>query len=415
MKLMSEFFISFREYKYIYIYYLFLFFICASWTETNMVAPSIVLRTIVTGLVFLPLFKYVWLLPTILVLFVGLRFNSIAPYGYIPQTWSFYLLISIVLCLFNIKVLGEKNRYLIGCAIYVFLVDLFNLVFFSEFFLLIIFVLLLNKIEMDDKAINLFLFSFVFLSIILSIYYFLFADKFEISYDITDLSRSTWVDPNYFGILLGCGVIISLAFLMKVVTYKSVNRIYFFIFLLCFILSMAVIILQASRGAISSIFSSFFIMFAFSKRIDLKHKILFLFFVVLFVFVMYHMGYLDLLFLRIESDSSGSGRIDIWNEKLSNALDNNFFLIGGGYQNAVEVLPKCDPHNDYLALFLDYGVCGVLFYIIFLVKMVRTKNILLCSFAVYCFFASLTISPVTNPTGWCSIPFFMALIYKLKQ
>ena len=412
---MGDFSILFKKHRYVYIYYIFMFLICLSWTNTSLVAPPTFLRIIITCLIFFPLLKYVWLLPTVLVLFVGLRFNSVAPYGYIPQTWSFYLIISIVLCIFNVNRFYTKDRFLILFLVYVFLVDLFNLIFLSDFFLLLLSLYLLCRIEIKSEGINMFLLSFVLLSVVLSIYYFLYANEFEVSYDITDFSRSTWVDPNYLGVLLGCGLIISLAFLMKIVPYKRVDKKYYILFCLCALLSISVIVLQASRGALLSIGTSFIVMVFFSKNVSIKRKLIFSSFVFFTFLVLFYIGYFDLLFFRIESDTTGSGRTGIWLEKINNALNNTLFIIGGGYQNSMELPPKIDPHNDYLALFLDYGIWGVLMFIFFWVKIFKTKSIFLCSLAIFCCFASLTISPVTNSTGWCSIPFLMLLINKLKN
>lgn len=412
---MGGFLVLFSKHKYIYVYYIFMFLICLSWTNTSLVAPPIFLRIIITCLIFFPLLKYIWLLPTVLVLFVGLRFNSVAPYGYIPQTWSFYLIVSIILCIFNVKRFSIKDRIFILFLMYVFLVDLFNLVFLSDFFLLLLSLYLLSRIEIKSEGVNLFLLSFVLLSIVLSVYYFLYANEFEVSYDVTNFSRSTWVDPNYLGILLGCGLMISLAFLMKIMPYNKVDKKYYILFGLCAILSISVIVLQASRGALLSIGASFIVMVLFSKRVSIKRKFIFSLSVFATILVLFYMGYFDLLFFRIESDTTGSGRTDIWFEKINNALNNPLFIIGGGYQNAMELPPKIDPHNDYLALFLDYGILGMLMYIICLLKILKTKSIFLSSLAIFCCFASLTISPMTNSTGWCSIPFLITLIYRLKS
>ena len=93
--------IAFKKYKYLYLYYIILLIICVSWTNTDMIAPPMFLRILVTGAIFIPLIKYIWLLPSIIILFVSIRFNSIAPFGYIPQDWRTYSYITILILIIH--------------------------------------------------------------------------------------------------------------------------------------------------------------------------------------------------------------------------------------------------------------------------------------------------------------------------
>ena len=104
----QSFSIDFKNHKILYIYYLFLHFVCLSWTDIGMVEPPVILRLAVTAGVFLPLVKYFWMAPAVVILFAGLRFNSVAPFGYVPTSWSIYEYMILLLAVLHVVL--YKNR-----------------------------------------------------------------------------------------------------------------------------------------------------------------------------------------------------------------------------------------------------------------------------------------------------------------
>lgn len=412
---MEHFYINTKKYKWIYIYYLVLHFICLSWTNTGLVAPNIILRLGVTIAIFVPLIKYFWMAPSVIVLFVGLRFNSIAPFGYIPQTWSAYCWLIIIIYILHNYVYKNKVKFSFKqllLLIFIFFIDLINLQPFTPFLLFVILLCILYNSINNEISLNISMFSFIILALTLSIYYFVFAKEFMESYYGSDAERAAWVDPNYFGILIGCGIILSFILLFTTKTHIILK----IIFILCIILGYIVIILQASRGATLAI-SVAIIIFLFLSKMKLYNKIFISFLIIIGVVYLFNSGYFTLLVDRTLNDAgTGSGRTEIWNSKFLDWSDNFINFIGSGYQSSVhKFIPyHLDCHNEFLSTLINYGVVSIIIIIISVFNIMTkfknfTFNLPVTSFILMSF---MTLSPFTIQTGWIACPMLIVILYK---
>ena len=423
---MNTFDIDFKENKRLYLYYLVLHLICMSWTNISMVEPHIVLRFLITACVFLPLIKYFWLTPAVITLFVGIRFNSVAPFGYIPQSWTTFCYLVVAISLLNQIIYKKKylrtNHVQLSLLFLLYIIDVINLKFFSELILFTLILFIFYNILDKKKTILLTILSFIILSISLSLYYFLFAEKFLISnysYDVSGLERSLWVDPNYFGILLGIGVLFSFYFLIsrRQQEYHIFLKVLFYS---CIILSFIVIVLQASRGAIFALFLSMIYITSFIK-LTLKKKISLIFITLIGLFFLLEKGVFDLLILRVNEDqSTGGGRFEIWNEKLSYLMNYPRYLIGAGYKGSIYDFPpfNTDCHNEFISTLLNYGILGLLLLLLIPFKIfLRTKKykVIVIALLLYSYVAFFTLSPISSMTGWVGIPLLFPIILRLSN
>lgn len=412
-----------KQYKWIYLYYIILHVICLSWTNTAMVQPAMPLRLGITAAIFIPLIKYFWLSPAVIILFVGLRFNSVSPFGYVPQTWNIYIWIVLIIAMLHS--LLYKNKFVLKFSskqllllIFVFAIDLINFKIFNTFLLFVLLLFILyNSIE-NRRSFNVAMLAFVLLTITLSIYYFVFAKEFASIHYGSDAERSVWVDPNYFGFLLGCGIVISGAFLFTTTIAEKLNIVYKVIFITCIVLGLITIILQASRGASLAIMVALLIEILFSK-IKPIYKIIILLISSGFIVYLFNSGAFTLLVDRVLSDNTGSGRTIIWERKLNGWIEKPINLLGSGSQSVVYDFPpyEIDCHNEFISILINYGVIGLIVTIITSINLIRIrkKNAFIWSIVAFLFIGFMTLSPFTCQTGWIALPFLIMILYKYIQ
>ena len=417
---MQTFTLDIKRNKYLYLYYLFLHLVCLSWTNTGLVAPPSVLRLAVTFAVFVPLVKYFWMAPAVIILFVGLRFNSVAPFGYIPQSWNIYCWLTLIIALFHSILYKKKSLFKFSnpqilLFFFLFFVDLFNYQLFSPLltFSLTLFVLY-NSIN-DRLALNLAMFSFVLLTITLSIYYFIFAQEFMMSYYGSDVERATWVDPNYFGVVLGCGIVFSGGYLFSAIPAK-ISNFYRIVFVTCIILGFLVITLQASRGAMLAIAGALVIQLLFSK-VKWYIKFISILLSAIGIVYLFQSDYFTLLIDRtLNDDGGGSGRAEIWASKLEHWSESFWNLFGTGYAGVVTKFRpvNTDCHNEFISTVISYGIIGIAVMLgAFLkVMIIRRNRAFLWSGLAFLCIAFMTLSPFTCQTGWTACPLFIVLFYK---
>lgn len=414
---MNSLYIAFDKYKYLYLYYIILFFICISWTKTALIPPPFYLRIIVSAAVFLPLIKYIWLLPSIIILFIGIRFNSIAPFGYIPQDWRLYSYIVLIISIIH-TLIYKQYTFLISKSqllliAYIFIIDAFNSILFSDFLFYSLLLIIVYESLQSDISINLFYISFVLASLVLSIYFFIYGQEFAQIYNYSSgINRTAWVDPNYFGSFLGIGNILSfyLLFFLKKIKF---NLIYIILFISCIITSSLVIILQGSRGTLLAIGISIVTML-FTSKIRMIYKLSISIVLITSVIFLVDQGAFSLVLYRIQEDTTGSGRFQIWTSKLHEFYYSIKNWFGSGYGSSFLLWEKIDCHNEFISMLINYGMIGgiiLLQYIFYFFKKgMKDAFILACSF--YIIISFTTLSPLSNQTGWCSIPFLIVLLQK---
>lgn len=402
--------------------YIFLLAVMVSWQD-ELNTPSTTLRLGFLGLSIAPafIFKQYKFLPVVIALFFTINYFGTA-LSYYP-TYTYYytglvfiayflckgarqknwhmappwpLLVLIPLILFNDLITGIEVRDTLYCLIFLAL-SLF----------------LYPKLTDNNSVILLFKLAFIVSTIVLCTEFLTFGQKFLVSYDVTgNLERERWTDPNYFGCVVGMGTIIAAIELLT--PYKK-NMLEKALFIGTLGLSIAVLIMNASRGALLATAAgvTYYVIVSKSRT---WVKILTILGGVFFIGYLYRNSYFDLLEARMDVDlQTGNGRTVIWTTKLhafwgqSNPLQLLFghgglggLCLGyGGIQGF---------HNEYIAMLVEYGILGfisfasLLYYPIKKAKQNRGVAVMVIYFVVVC----MTLEPITS--GYITYYCFLLLI-----
>lgn len=300
------------------------------------------------------------------------------------------------------------------------MVDLFTDGFVYHIFyalvIICIFSFMFNKNYTDaEKKMSI---AFIIVTIVLCYYFIFFRDNFTESYGKygTNLERILWTDPNYLGCVIGMG---TMCCGIKL-TDKTLNKFIRLILVLIIGISLMVLVMNASRGAIVAVLLSSSILFITSP-VKLFYKFVFLGLVIAFLYVLYNNGYFELLEYRVENDSTGSGRTIIWERRLKEFAQGptSNIIFGYGHKEALILgtgttyLIGC--HNDYIAFLVTYGIIGLFLFLNILafpiVKIISTKQFLgmshvftLTSYIAIC---CITLEPFTLGR----IPYHMFYLY----
>lgn len=403
--------------KRLYIYYSLLLVILCTWFSTES-APPMPLRIIFLSALVIPAFyKNTNLLVPVITCFTALAYYGFSR-SYMPTEKSIYLLITIILLLFNIHRLGRFQRppilLLVFCS-YILIVDLFTGENLEEIdYSILIITLSFYLVSLDGYEKNLYMVGFLIVTLILSLYFFTYGQSSAV--EVSETGRRYWRDPNYLGNVCSMGLIFAYNVLVnKLTSSKLFKR-------LCFVtvaVGMLMLVMNASRGAFLSMTVALVIITLFSK-VKLKTKISMVILIVLAVFLMYSFGAFDVLSDRImnEDDDTGNGRTIIWEAKMLGYLDLSMFekLFGIGYKGGfyLAIPGGYGFHNDYLAFLVDYGLVGLilfislLFYPIKLVWNNPSKRIVVLSLILFLMTCCATLEPFTM--GYLTYWYFYMLI-----
>lgn len=349
-------------------------------------------------------------------------FTTLAYYGfshsYMPTEKYIYLLMTIMLFLFNIHRLRYFQRppiLLIFFCVYILTVDLFMGGSFAEIdFSILIITFSFYLVSLDGDSKDTYILGFIIITLILSLYFFTYGQSSVV--EVSETGRRYWRDPNYLGNVCSMGLILAYNVIVnKLTSSKLFKR-------LCYItvsVGMLMIVMNASRGAFLSMSVAMVVITLFSK-IKLKTKVGMTILIVLAVFIMYSFGAFDVLNNRImnEDDDTGNGRTVIWEAKMLGYLNlptiEKIFGIGhdGGFNLAI--LGGYGFHNDYLAFLVDYGLVGLilfislLFYPIKLVWNNPSQRIIVVSLVLFLMTCCATLEPFTM--GYLTYWYFYMLI-----
>ncbi|EKE15632.1 MAG: hypothetical protein ACD_11C00116G0019 [uncultured bacterium] len=180
---------------------------------------------------------------------------------------------------------------------------------------------------------------------------------------------SFYLSPNHLAMYLAPGFFIG-TYLIK----NPVNKKYLFFLSALLIFIASAFYFTFSYGAWLSVFLSFALLFFIGKDFILKKNVLVLSALILFVFFVFQINNPKLSFLD-NPRSSLSSRMMIWDSGLKIIKDNPFFGIGpGNFQNKYLEYQKFflpylewavpQPHNIYLAFWLQAGILGLLGFLI---------------------------------------------------
>lgn len=417
----------FEEYSnkkiWVALYYLVLVLILSSWTDTSS-SPNPIYKIAYLVVLLLPaLIKAPDYIPCLII-----GFSGVALYGYTSSYMPTYvpvylgvLLISYLIFVKNKCFRLKSPNFVICFAVYAALIDLVNGYYVENitFSLLIISVLAkFLKCEISEKDISRASFGFAFTTFMLSLYFLVFKEQFTQDYYAqgSGLERTGWMDPNYFGMVLGMGTVSSMVLLSRIKELGFYEKLFYFATIA---LSVPVLVLNASRGAILAVAVSFAFMLLFSKT-KLAYKIIVIAITFVFVFYLFNNSFFDLLAYRIVNDSgTGSGRIVIWQKKINAFLYSNPFsmLFGNGNIGGKELgMGKAvGSHNDYIAILCAYGIVGLLFFLYMLIypiisiKRDATKKVLVWTVTIYIIMACVTLEPYVAGR----LPFFFFYFYAI--
>lgn len=362
--------------------------------------------------------------------FIVVIFTTISLYGfsfsYLPTNSSIYAIIStFVVAYFNFKKRLKKKAEdkidapgLVTLFLYVTIVDFITSGFVASItYCLIVLLLFLFIGKSNNRFIGI---AFSIASLILSLSFILLREHFTTEIYLGKVSsgieRSGWTDPNYFGTVIGLGVVSSF---IKLFNTKQLTLIPKVFYIATISTSIIVLILNASRGAILAVAISFMILLFFSK-VRNSYKIYTLVVLLIFMYVLYDNGYFNILQYRMSlGDTTGSGRTGIWERKLdyfwnkSDSIFNVLFGYGnrGGFY--LGYLQGRGFHNDFIAFLVDYGIIGLILFINVLIKPLLRKinslrsNIVPLVVCVYIICCSLTLEPLSLG----AMPYWLFFLY----
>jgi hypothetical protein len=409
------------------LYYFVMLLISLSWSSMDFVEPNRIERYLFLLFFILPFFKFPYIAPPLITVFLSIRLFSVSPYGYLPSQINVYLLLALVLYFTNLqnKLLFQTNRFIIGLLIISVFSNLINLRtdthVSSEFDFpkLLIMSLLLSKLIKNGFDVKLMEWSFVITTLCLSIYGLVFYQDFVANtIGIQDADRIYWNDPNYLGSVLSIGMIISFKNLMD---FKNFKRLPLIIYILTFIFGLINLGMFASRGAFLALTIPF--LYITYKRTNSVKTIVFtsLIFIGL-ILAFSNLSIFETIIDRFNDESltTGSGRTVIWSKSFGYFLHSDIItlLFGGGGIFTHEIVGKAtegiyySSHNNYLEILYDYGIVGLLFFIGMLVYWFKSNpnNIMAISLVLLLAISCMALSPLMYPTFW----FLIILVEKQK-
>lgn len=419
--------------KYLLWYYIFLLLIFAS--RQGNTAPSLIIRLAFMVLAILPtVLTNKVSYPAVITLFFTLTLYGFA-YSYMPYTLSLYVFVTLLMTIFIRFKYCLKTKipfHLLFFPIYIFLVDSISgigrsgSVLFEDSVYCFMIVLCFLSMPVPKTSTSLKQLSLVFIviSIVLSIYFLLNREAFAVSYDYSGkYERSGWIDPNYFGTILGMGVVIAFSKLLDRNKDRK-NRTEDILSFAAIMLTLPVLLLNASRGAILSVIVAGVVLFMFAKA-KIWHKFLIIIVAILVLIYLYNNQYMDLLAYRIANDGTGgSGRLSIWSSKLAAFSRGSLFniLFGYGYVGGLNVSGRLIGfHNDYVAFLVDYGIVGffLFMYMMFypLMQVPRKSYVYprILSITLYLSVTCLTLEPLTAGRLPYFIFYLLALLYTYSR
>ena len=160
----------------------------------------------------------------------------------------------------------------------------------------------------------------------------------------------------------------------------------------------------------------------FNKTSRLRTKIITVVLASFFIVVLYNNQVLDLLIYRIQSDTgTGTGRTEIWGDKLSQHLDSISFLsafFGRGFENTWKLggygRDYIGCHNDFVAFFIEYGLIGIILFLLLIfypLRVAKTKSLRsdILPLVAYLIVTCMTLEPFSM--GYLPYCFLLLFIY----
>lgn len=362
-----------------FVYYIVLIVLSFMLMTPGVMLPSI-LRIVLLILIFSPVVCNIDEFPFVFVTFYGISSVSFSPI--LPTSEIYYITIVVVFYLLKNNI--NENKFLIGSFLiysYFLISSLLHLDYNSSLTWFLIAILICDMIRDEQDLMKIF-YSFIIISIFLSVLFFMHRGAFMEQYGANsqDLERSTWINPNIYGGNIAIGGILSIAYLTNFIKITKTK----FMTIVCattFILTFIALILNASRGALLAFSIPSVLMLIYSNT-KMSYKLLFISIVCIFIVFTYTRTQIfDLLMIRMSEDSvaTGGGRTEIWELKIEKfLLECNIFdlLFGIGETASANIGRYVSTHNDLVTAMIAYGIIGLLMflYFIFIYPIVKAKN-----------------------------------------
>lgn len=400
----------------IYIYYVIMLLILVSWTNTTSTPPELYRIIYLIALMMPAILIAPTMLPIILTLFY-----TVSNYGcynsYMPnQTYLYLPFLFLALILNKDRTSSKDIIFIVVFLVYTVIINLISSATFEPISSCLIMLLCFYKLVpwLNSSYVHLFSYALLLISLILSLQFIINGSNFQDTFGYGEFdSRTEWMDPNYFGCVVGIGAIASL------IEGLSNSKSSILKNLICFIvygISCYVLLKNGSRGALLSTFCSSVVLFIMSN-IKFSKKILAIILFILFLFVLYNIGVFDFLLYRIVMDEGGggSGRTTIWSIKMDSFGGLPFYnqLFGIGYEEGMMLgfNYKRGFHNDFVAFIVEYGYLGIFFLLYFLLMPIRCcyNKWVVVSLVIYVVTVSLTLEPISGGM----FPYFSLILYAI--
>ncbi len=411
--------------KFLIFYYGALLILLMSWKST-VAAPAVLFRIAYILAVSAPLFflekGYT---PIVFAIFSIITLNGYS-FSYMPTNVLWYCGILILLFMGNIKAIKLGRIFTIPRYLWLLLIDVIivNLLmnqdidFVSESFIALVLFLLFVPFN-NKQYVSLFYLAFSLISFVLSVFYITAGAQFSDVYADSGIDRALWMDPNYMSTVMGMGVVTSVLALSSRNNNSFIETAFFSI---CIPLSLAVMILLASRGGLlaTAVAMLFVLIFGNVKK---SYKIIGSIAIVGFLVLLYNSGYFELLQYRLTDEGNfetASGRFGYWRLKLRNYNDEPILnkVFGLGYRKALVLGSNYEIgfHNDIIAFLVEYGVVGLVLYFVMMINPIKKatsmkKETIAC--VLYLFTCGLSLEPISS--GRLSYFFFYIFILVLSR
>ena len=405
-----------KKNAYIIIYYLFLLGIFFTWHDFQNnpgIAPRLAYFSLVAG----PLFfiNKDWAVPIVTLFFILAKDNYTS--SYLPTELYTYILLLLAIAI----VRGRRNM-LTETPLVVFLLFAITLIcnlFFGTFEnvtgMLLLLILALQSGGAKDAMTTKYLsYSFVVAGVVISVYQIQYGEMMAVEswMGTEQIERQGFKDINYTACVISLGVC---AAMINIFVEKTLNNIWKLILVSSILLMVYSLFVNASRGSILAVAFPALVLLICSKT-KLWLKIFSIVFVLLALYVAYVNGVMDYLLFRIENDSTGTGRTEIWSGALNqynmsqNALN---MLLGYGYEGGRNLVHRA-LHNDFIAFLVEYGFIGFCCFIVFffrpLFKMSKGNRAITLAAVSALFAVSMTLEPFAAGR-W---PFYAFWLYALS-
>ncbi len=379
------------------------------------VSMSMTMRYVFFAAIFLPVLLRIKFFVPVFVFFMTASLHSFTP---VLPTFSVFHLGLVVIALFISK--NKKVNLLPFVVLVAFvLLDVFygnN----AEWSLWIFVVFLVSLLICDRNDINNAVVAFMLASVFLALLYIVNYEAFEWTRHTTedDYSTSGWTNHNKYDSTLGCGALLAVATFFGFFLENRRNLLFKIIAAASVVLTVIVMLMDVSRGAIVSFCGGVFVLILMSKTKP-KTKLITIVSLLIIVAVSLSFSSTDYLMSRFSEDNvaTAGNRLEIWDVKFSlffSDLDFRKLFFGIGWNDCRKLGVNISTHNDWITAFIAFGVVGLFLYMslyLLLFRKTGLKNAAVLSVMAFLFLESMVVEPFFRGNAQMALLYIIALKY----